>query len=56
MGERLISGSTSRRQLRSAGRLEVAVTVHLPDPPSVLERPIVCFAKPGGGYSRVLHR
>jgi hypothetical protein len=28
----------------------VALTVHLPD--QLPERPIVCFAKPGGGYSR----
>jgi alpha-beta hydrolase superfamily lysophospholipase len=31
----------------------LAVTVTLPDPGSLpAERPIVCFAKPGGGYSR----
>jgi pimeloyl-ACP methyl ester carboxylesterase len=31
---------------------EVAVTVHLPEPGSLPERPVVCFGKPGGGYSR----
>jgi alpha-beta hydrolase superfamily lysophospholipase len=30
----------------------VALTVHLPDPATMPEQPIVCFAKPGGGYSR----
>lgn len=30
----------------------VAVTIVLPDPDSLPERPVVCFAKPGGGYSR----
>lgn len=30
----------------------VAVTVTLPDPEDMVEPPIVCFAKPGGGYSR----
>ncbi|MDB5448729.1 MAG: hypothetical protein JWQ97_4046 [Phenylobacterium sp.] len=30
----------------------VALTVHLPDPPSLRESPVICFAKPGGGYSR----
>src|SRR5262245_55933121 len=30
----------------------VAVTVHLPDPASMPDEPVVCFAKPGGGYSR----
>jgi alpha-beta hydrolase superfamily lysophospholipase len=30
----------------------VAVTVHLPDPAGMLEQPVICFAKPGGGYSR----
>jgi hypothetical protein len=33
-------------------RAEVAATVHLPDPAGMLERPVICFAKPGGGYSR----
>jgi hypothetical protein len=28
----------------------VALTVHLPEP--LPERPVVCFAKPGGGYSK----
>jgi alpha-beta hydrolase superfamily lysophospholipase len=30
----------------------IAVTVTLPDPATIPERPIVCFGKPGGGYSR----
>jgi alpha-beta hydrolase superfamily lysophospholipase len=30
----------------------VAVTLCLPDPSTLAERPVVCFAKPGGGYSR----
>jgi hypothetical protein len=30
----------------------VAVTVTLPDPANIASPPIVCFAKPGGGYSR----
>jgi alpha-beta hydrolase superfamily lysophospholipase len=30
----------------------VALTVHLPDPTVLAAEPIVCFAKPGGGYSR----
>src|ERR1700712_4535994 len=30
----------------------VAVTVTLPDPARMPRPPIVCFAKPGGGYSR----
>ncbi|MBW8753665.1 MAG: hypothetical protein JF595_05870 [Sphingomonadales bacterium] len=30
----------------------VAVTVVLPDPADLPARPVVCFAKPGGGYSR----
>jgi alpha-beta hydrolase superfamily lysophospholipase len=30
----------------------VAVTVTLPDPAKLASPPIVCFAKPGGGYSR----
>lgn len=30
----------------------VAVTVHLPRPEGLAEDPVVCFAKPGGGYSR----
>jgi len=32
--------------------VEVALTVHLPDPATLPDRPVVCFAKPGGGYSR----
>ncbi len=32
--------------------VEVALTVHLPDPRLLPETPVVCFAKPGGGYSR----
>ena len=30
----------------------VALTVHLPDPASLDARPVVCFGKPGGGYSK----
>ncbi|WP_236789997.1 hypothetical protein [Amycolatopsis sp. GM8] len=30
----------------------VAVTVTLPDPADLRERPVVCFGKPGGGYSK----
>jgi pimeloyl-ACP methyl ester carboxylesterase len=30
----------------------VTATVVLPDPALLPERPVVCFAKPGGGYSR----
>lgn len=30
----------------------VVATVILPDPSDMPERPIICFAKPGGGYSR----
>jgi alpha-beta hydrolase superfamily lysophospholipase len=32
--------------------VEVAVTVHLPDPGALGDRPVVCIGKPGGGYSR----
>lgn len=32
--------------------VEVALTVHLPDPRLLPEAPVVCFAKPGGGYSK----
>jgi alpha-beta hydrolase superfamily lysophospholipase len=31
---------------------QVALTVHLPDAPGATGPPTVCFAKPGGGYSR----
>lgn len=31
----------------------VAVTVVLPDPADLPAQPVVCFAKPGGGYSRL---
>jgi alpha-beta hydrolase superfamily lysophospholipase len=40
---------------KSAGlgeRAHVALTVHLPDPATMPADPVVCFAKPGGGYSR----
>lgn len=30
----------------------VALTVHLPDAATLGSEPVVCFAKPGGGYSR----
>lgn len=30
----------------------IAATIHLPDPALLTEAPIVCFAKPGGGYSK----
>lgn len=33
-------------------RVEVALTVHLPDPAIIPDPPVVCFAKPGGGYSK----
>jgi hypothetical protein len=33
-------------------QVEVALTVHLPDREARPDRPVVCFAKPGGGYSR----
>jgi alpha-beta hydrolase superfamily lysophospholipase len=32
--------------------VHVAATVVLPDAAALPERPVVCFAKPGGGYSR----
>ena len=34
------------------GPAHVAVTVVLPDPAHLPAQPVVCFAKPGGGYSR----
>jgi len=30
----------------------IAATIHLPPSDRLAERPIICFAKPGGGYSR----
>jgi alpha-beta hydrolase superfamily lysophospholipase len=30
----------------------IALTVHLPEPAKLTPAPVVCFAKPGGGYSR----
>jgi hypothetical protein len=30
----------------------IALTVHLPDPAALQAAPVVCFGKPGGGYSR----
>jgi hypothetical protein len=30
----------------------IALTTHLPDPAALAASPVVCFAKPGGGYSR----
>ncbi|MET0370186.1 MAG: hypothetical protein ABW039_02290 [Sphingobium sp.] len=30
----------------------VALTITLPDPAAMADPPIICFAKPGGGYSR----
>jgi alpha-beta hydrolase superfamily lysophospholipase len=30
----------------------IALTVTLPDPVNLLEEPVVCFGKPGGGYSK----
>jgi alpha-beta hydrolase superfamily lysophospholipase len=30
----------------------IALTVHLPDPNALGSEPVVCFAKPGGGYSK----
>lgn len=31
---------------------EVVATVHLPDPSTIPDRPVVCFGLPGGGYNR----
>lgn len=31
---------------------QIAATVTLPDPSNLPERPVVCFAKPSGGYAR----
>ncbi|MFA7601971.1 MAG: hypothetical protein WCY29_03090 [Novosphingobium sp.] len=31
---------------------QIALTVALPDPADLPARPVVCFAKPGGGYTR----
>lgn len=31
---------------------EIAATVHLPDPRELAEPAVICFAKPGGGYSK----
>ena len=31
---------------------EIVVTVHLPDPAALPDRPVVCFGLPGGGYNR----
>ena len=33
----------------------VALTVHLPAQETLAQRPVVCFAKPGGGYSRAYY-
>jgi len=33
-------------------KAHVALTVHLPDGEAVPANPVVCFAKPGGGYSK----
>lgn len=33
-------------------RAEMAVTIHLPDPAALPDRPVAIFACPGGGYSR----
>ncbi|HEY3672187.1 MAG TPA: hypothetical protein VGN51_14730, partial [Acidimicrobiia bacterium] len=33
----------------------VAVTIHLPAPSLLRDRPVVCFAKPGGGYARTYY-
>lgn len=40
------------QQVALGGPAHVAVTVTLPDPEDIPSPPIVCFAKPGGGYSR----
>jgi hypothetical protein len=37
---------------RLGERAHVALTVHLPDPNRMSGDPVICFAKPGGGYSR----
>jgi pimeloyl-ACP methyl ester carboxylesterase len=34
------------------GPMEIAATVHLPDPVLIGSRPVVIFASPGGGYTR----
>src|SRR5580692_9707204 len=36
-------------------RAEIALTVHIPDVAVFEQRPIVCFAKPGAGYSRAYY-
>jgi pimeloyl-ACP methyl ester carboxylesterase len=36
----------------SGEALQLAATIVLPEPEQLAERPIVCFAKPSGGYSR----
>ena len=30
----------------------LAATIHLPDPAALASPPVVCFAKPGGGYTK----
>lgn len=34
------------------GTVEIAATVHLPDPAQLMHPPVVMFASPGGGFSR----
>jgi alpha-beta hydrolase superfamily lysophospholipase len=34
------------------GKATIALTVHLPTPESLRPTPVVCFGKPGGGYSK----
>ena len=49
---RWTSPSTSPRPPRSAKRRTSRSTVQLPDPDILAAEPVVCFAKPGGGYSK----
>ena len=48
--ERRIDVTAAAPQL--GARVELAVSVHLPDPAALPDRPIAIFACPGGGYSR----
>jgi alpha-beta hydrolase superfamily lysophospholipase len=52
----MTEGLDPRIDVTSAAQLgepaHVALSVHLPDPARVGSSPVVCFAKPGGGYGR----
>jgi alpha-beta hydrolase superfamily lysophospholipase len=48
--ERRIDVSAAAPEL--AGPVEMAVTIYLPDPALMPDRPVAIFACPGGGYSR----